>query len=172
MPQGLKEDDRIMISAIYKDKGAPGIESIEEKNGTTLRYPKLAAVGNDGFLDANEKANYGKAPFFMKLYRSTSFIMFKDIDLKGIGQIEVNATAFGDLPVYLEIRCDSSKGKLLGRAQLEKSDNGLDFRRQKIQISASSGKRNLYFALSGEGLPAKGRDIGLEWFSFLRGGRI
>jgi len=169
IPQNLKENDEILISAIYKDKGAPGIESIEEKNSVSLRYPKLAAVDYDKKFEAAEKANYGKAPFFMKLYKNNSYIMFKSIDLKGIGQIEVNATYGGDQTIYLEIRTDSLTGKLLARQSFKKQINPNIFQQKRIAIKPSSGKTDLYFVLSGDWLPAKGKDIAMEWFYFIKG---
>jgi cytochrome c len=167
----LNELDQILLSAIYKDKGAPGIESIEEKKTINLRYPKLNAVDYDDLKEAWKKANYGKAPFFMRLTNGTSFLKFNEIDLFEVSQIQVNAMASGDIPLFLEIRTDSAKGPVVGRKQLIKSTHGLDFQAQIIPISASRGKKDLYFTLSGISQPTKGSDIALEWFRFLRKGQ-
>ena len=171
IPQNLKEVDRILLSAIYKDKGATGIESIEEKKTINLRFPKLNAVDYDGLREAWKKANYGKAPFFMRLYVPEAYIKFDAIDLFEISQIQVRAMSFGEIPLFLEIRTDSVKGNIVGKKQLITSKHDLDFQVQTIPISASRGKKDLFFVLSGNGIPKKGNDIALEWFSFLRKGQ-
>ena len=100
-----------------------------------------------------------------------ALLKFNEIDLFEVSQIQVNAMAFGDIPLFLEIRTDSAKGPVVGRKQLIKSTHGLDFQAQIIPISASRGKKDLYFKLSGISQPTKGSDIALEWFRFLRKGQ-
>jgi hypothetical protein len=169
-PTVKNQNDILLLTASYKDKGAPGIESIDERRTIRLVYPKFPAQSADKAWEAFAKNNYGKSPFFMRLYKPNAYLSFDDIDLSGVSHLQVNALANGDIPLFVEIRQDSIQGKLIGRKQIDKANSPLDFKANLIPIAkAGNGRRPLFISLAGEGLPVKGSDLAIEWIYFSNG---
>ena len=168
VPGDLKEGEILLLSATYKDKGAPGIESIDGKSTLTLRYPKLNAQSCDFEKDAYRKNNYGKAPFFMRFVKDKAFIAFKDLDLAMVNSVRFYGLATGDILLSLECCLDSLNGPVIGRVLFETGKNPLDFKLHSMPIKKTSGKHTVFFVSRGVGFPKKGCDLALEWISFER----
>lgn len=165
-PGKMDETEHLVLTALYKDQGAKGIEGIETKTQIVLKYPKLEAQNAEKAWEAFPKNIYGKAPFFMRFFKDGAYISYSNIDLKGIRKIKTKAFAEGQIPLELEIRIDSLGGKTIGQTALKSGKSYQDFSVHEIHVSPVSGKRNLFFVLKGQNLPQKGSNMALEWVYF------
>lgn len=115
-----------LFSASYTDKGSGAIPPQTGQQTLTLRNPTIPAVANDG---QKEIFNF-KLPTTGKdaavATTSGSYLMFKDIDLTGIGAVDVMAFSMKGQTVggKVEIRAGSPTGKLLGEASVSESNAG------------------------------------------------
>jgi cytochrome c len=170
VPNSRKENEKLILTAQYKDLGAPGMGEIETRISHILRTPKLNAQDADKAWEAFPKNNYGKAPFFMKFYKDGAFIAFEDVDLTQVKALHVHGMANGKIPLFLEVVCDSLKAPVLGSVQIREGEKPLDYATYQIPIKPTKGRRNLFLRLRGEGLPIKNSSLELEWLYFAPNG--
>lgn len=157
----------LQLTAQYRDKGAPGMESIEKKSEVKLFPPLLQAQDADAAKEAYKKNNYGKAPFYMRFYRHLAYLRFNEVDLKEVSAIGLNATANGSIPLVAEIRQDSLNSEVLGRKNIPVGSHPLDFTQTLVPLKGVRlGKRPLYVVLFAPELPQKGCDLAVEYLRF------
>lgn len=115
LPPGDAGRGSFIVRAAYTDQGGDGAPALTGETIQVLRSPILAAG------QADETKNVEPAQANVAA-RTGGFIAFKDLDLTGVKQLEVGATATqrdGNLGGDIEIRLDSPTGELLGTARLE-----------------------------------------------------
>ena len=112
----------MIVRAAYTDKGATGANSLTTEKVIMLHSPHL----NPASADVISKADIKKQLMFVVtenvIPKNNGYIGFKKIDLTGIKQLELNATANpgqGFTGGIIEIREDSPTGTLLGQTEVK-----------------------------------------------------
>jgi cytochrome c len=134
-----------LFTASYTDKGSGTIPPQTSQQTLTLRSPMVPAVSNDGQKDifTYKLPNTGREAAIATT--TGSYLVFKDIDLRGIGAVEAMAFSMKGQTVggKIEIRAGSTTGKLLGEGTVGEAQAG------PVKIAlASSGlttPQDLYF---------------------------
>jgi cytochrome c len=123
--QEIPEDDAgrgsVMVRAVYSDRGTAGLPSQTTERTVMLRSPTLSAGSAEVIHDATTTAaGRGAGPVIVHP-RANGYIGFKQLDLTGIREAGVAATASareGDIGGTIELRLDSPTGELIGQTQV------------------------------------------------------
>lgn len=112
----------IIVRAAYTDKGAAPIPPLTSESTVVLRSPQLSPGSADVLKNAEKKM---QAMFAVSLNvepKSDGYIGYKSIDLSGIQQIALSATANpsqGFAGGIVEVHMDKPDGELLGQAEVK-----------------------------------------------------
>jgi cytochrome c len=140
-----------IIEASYTDKGGNFIGSLTSKDSKILRYPKIYPSELDKIYDSkiiNGTLN--------GLHNSHGCI--KDIDLTGIKQIFIKAGGSGG---RMEVRIDSAKGKMIGKALLDQTGTAQRF---TMDLKPIAGTHDIYVVFANEKYRFWGMDF--YWMTF------
>ena len=115
LPTGDAGRGSFIVRAVYTDQGGDGVPALSGETIHVLRSPTLAAnkpdISNDiEATDRNATAKVG------------GHLGFQDIDLTGIKQLEISASATrrdNHVGGEIEVRLDSPTGELLGTTKVE-----------------------------------------------------
>ncbi len=112
----------VIVRAAYTDKGAAPVPALTSESVVALRSQQLSAGSADFMKDANKKM---QAMFNVSLNvepKTNGYLGYKAIDLAGIKQIAISATANpgqGFAGGTVEIHLDNPDGELLGQAEIK-----------------------------------------------------
>jgi cytochrome c len=115
--QGDNGKGTLIIRAAYTDKGATGANPLTTEKVILLRSPHLNPASADVLNNADIKKQMMFVVSQNVIPKNNGYIGFKKIDLTGIKQLELSATANpsqGFTGGTIEIREDSPAGALLG----------------------------------------------------------
>ena len=99
-----------ILRAAYKDRGAANLPSLTSEKTYVLRNPNVGAHDFD-FLKNTQKMTYGGMKFCIPT--GGSFVGFREIDLSGIKQVQINAAApkqYNFAGGQIELHLDSPDG--------------------------------------------------------------
>jgi cytochrome c len=122
IPEGDNGKGTIIIRAAYTDKSAKGSEALTTEEIKLLRSSQLSPGSADTIFRAEVNLQTMFAVSLNIIPKANGFIGFKQIDLTGIQELEINATAFpmmGYLGGTVEVRLDNPEGELLGEVKVE-----------------------------------------------------
>jgi len=112
----------LVVRAAYTDKGAAPVPALTTENTVILHSPQLSSGSADFIKDATKKM---QAMFNVSLNvepKANGYFGYKAIDMTGIKQIAVSATANpgqGFAGGTIELHLDSPDGELLGQAEVK-----------------------------------------------------
>ena len=117
-PRTVSQRGSYVLRATYTDKGANGVAPVTVSDAVLLRYPVLAPETAE-IISPGITFNASKGDPGFIIQRDGAHIGFENIDLTGIGRIEVGAlTRFYTWSHFkgatVEVRLDSLTGRLLG----------------------------------------------------------
>ena len=115
VPAGDAGRGSFIVRAVYTDQGGDGVPALTGETIQVLRSPTLAANKPDVAKDLETTDRNTTA-------KPGSHLAFTDVDLTGIKQLEIAATATrrdNQAGGEIEIRLDSPTGELLGTAKVE-----------------------------------------------------
>lgn len=155
LPAGDPGRGSFIVRAVYTDQGGEGAPALTGDTVQVLRSPILAA--KDANVAKNVEANDRNTTA-----KPGGHIAFTDIDLTGVKQLEIAATASrrdGHAGGEIEVRLGSPTGELLGTGKIELPEQrggpadgkvapGAGPRPApaiKIDIKETSGRQSLYF---------------------------
>jgi cytochrome c len=127
------------VSAAYTDRGGNGMPPITNQKVMVLKNPMLRAVKADklNILMKYTVPQIGE----IAVVGQGSLLMFKDIDLTGIGKISIYTGSQG-AGGFIEVREGSPEGRILGTAEAKGTMMG----EASIDLKESDiGKKDLYF---------------------------
>ncbi|MGB4772304.1 MAG: PQQ-dependent sugar dehydrogenase [Chitinophagaceae bacterium] len=119
-----KEKGTYILRAAYRDKGTATMTPMIGEDVVVLRYPMLDPEYADETKGFNKMITPAKA---MLMEGNGAYLMFKDIDLTGVGGFALRVAANGRIAAAggtVEIRLDSPDGTLVGAAQTIEVKNG------------------------------------------------
>ncbi|WAC13028.1 PQQ-dependent sugar dehydrogenase [Dyadobacter pollutisoli] len=125
IPKGDNGNGSVLIRAAYTDHAVSGAKAIPAQTSEEmiiLRSPEVNAAEAPIIKGAELKALGVAGLGFSVVSFQGSYLGFKQIDLTGIGQIELNASAEtreGSIGGVIEIRLDSPTGDLIGEKQVD-----------------------------------------------------
>ena len=118
VPESDNGKGTLIVRAAYTDKGATGANPLTTENVILLHSPHLNPASADVINNADIKKQMMFVVSENVIPKNNGYIGFKKIDLTGIKQLELNATANpsqGFTGGIIEIREDSPTGTLLGK---------------------------------------------------------
>jgi cytochrome c len=116
--QTRTERGSYVLRASYTDNGANGVAPLTTSTAVLLRHPVLAPETADS-ISRGITFNASKGDPGFVIRRSASHVAFKDLDLTGIGSVEIGAlTRFYTWSHFkgatIEVHLDSANGPLAG----------------------------------------------------------
>lgn len=143
-----KEKGTYILRAAYRDKGTGTMTPMIGEDVVVLRYPMLDPEFADETKGFNKMITPAKA---MLMEGNGAYLMFKDIDLTGVGGFAMRVAANGRIAAAggtMEIRLDSPDGTLVGSPQTIEVKNGSQ--NFTIPVSGVSGMHKLYLVFRNE----------------------
>jgi cytochrome c len=122
IPSGDNGKGTVIVRAAYTDKGAPAATNLTTETVVVLHSPNLEPASADTMKGAEIKKQIMFVVSENVIPKANGYIGFKNIDLTGIRQLELNATANpseGFTGGSIEIRLDGAQGELLGQADVK-----------------------------------------------------
>jgi cytochrome c len=122
IPSGDNGNGTVIVRAAYTDKGAPAATNLTTETVVVLHSPNLEPASADIMKGAEIKKQIMFVVSENVIPKANGYIGFKNIDLTGIRQLELNATANpseGFTGGSIEIRLDGAQGELLGQADVK-----------------------------------------------------
>ena len=110
------------VRAAYTDKGAPAAPALPPERVVVLHSPPLSPAAADIMQGAEIKKQIMFVVSENVIPKNNGYIGFKNLDLSGIKELELNATANptqGFTGGDIEIRIDSPTGELLGQTTVK-----------------------------------------------------
>jgi cytochrome c len=153
-----------LLKVSYTDKGANGIAPLTNDQVYTLRHPQVEAEDCDAYQNISKGRPAGTNILQVGGIRNGSFIMFKQIDLTDITQLNfmVNAAATGGA---IEVRLGGADGKLIATAAVKPTGDILKWFGVKASLPKTSGKHDLYFVFRNSQAPNR-ELFALDWIYF------
>jgi cytochrome c len=165
-PEVYKEGTTYLFSASYTDRGANNMPPQTASKTVTLRMPKINAVDFD---DNKETINFELPTIKRKAVIAASegsYIVFKNIDLTGIGSLTAQAYSIKGQTVggKIQVHSGSASGPVLGEFTVAE----VAMLPQKINFATgTSGLHDLYLVFSNP--KADGKPMfALDWLQFDR----
>ncbi len=121
IPAGDNGKGSLIVRAAYTDKGAAGATPLTTEKVVVLHSPHLVPANADIIKDADIKKQLMFVVSVNLIPKNNGYIAFKKVDLTGIKQLELNASANpqqGFTGGTIEIRLGSPTGDLLGQTVL------------------------------------------------------
>lgn len=146
---GDDENGTYYLAVVYKDKGANEMPSITTREMITLRNPKVQAENYEEFKNVSRQRPQGGAFSYVGDIKDGSYMVFKDIDLTGIGTLTYNIAARPEARGgTISLRLDSPTGQVVSSKVYEGSKEG--FNEISAPVSRTEGVHDLYFVFSHE----------------------
>ena len=145
IPKGDNGNGSVLIRAGFTDQAVNGAKAIPAQTAEqtiVLRSPEVNAAEAPVVKGAELKALGVAGLGFSVVAFANSYLAFKDIDLSGIQQLELNATAQkreGSVGGMVEIRMDSPTGTIIGQ---QKVDIAPEVDIAKVMAEMESEKKN------------------------------
>ena len=120
VPEGDNGRGRVIVRAVYTDRGAQGLAAQTSEQTLVLRSPVIDAGTADVIQNSDTRFNRGSG-FTSVIPRSGGYMAFREIDLTGVAALQLAATATareGNVGGTVEVRLGSPTGQLLGQATI------------------------------------------------------
>jgi cytochrome c len=152
-PQGDNGKGTYIVRAAYTDKGNKGIPKQTSESTIVLHAPQLAPANAPIIKGATVKVN-GLDGSTNVVARANGYIGFKQLDLTGIKQLELGATASSlenNPGGTIEVRLDSPTGAVIGQTEVEVLDQKPKAPvLLKTDLKETTGKHDLYFVFKND----------------------
>ncbi|WP_019988710.1 ThuA domain-containing protein [Rudanella lutea] len=125
-----------IVRAAYEDQGANGLPALRSEQTFTLRNAKVDVHGFDVYNDVNKMAFGGNNLAIPA--KSGAYIGLKDVDLNGITELTLAATApkpqVNAAGGLVELRLDSPTGKVIGKSEFLEPSDKMDFTPKMLSV--------------------------------------
>ena len=122
IPEGDNGKGTLIVRAAYTDRGASGAAPLTSESVVALHSPQLSPGAANEIQHAETKMQAMMSVSVNVIPYANGYIGFKDIDLTGIKQLALTATANpsqGFLGGIIEVRLDGPTGELIGQAEIK-----------------------------------------------------
>ena len=158
VPEGDKGEGVYLLRAAYKDRGFMDLPAQASEKVYVLRNPSMNPhMGNQ--FEGVQKMTFGDTKLVIP-GGSGSWIMFEQIDLAGISQVDFMVTApkaaMNAAGGLLELRLDKPDGPLVGQTAFIEASEKPGFAAEKVsaQVSAPAGLHQIYLVFKNDKAPA------------------
>jgi cytochrome c len=128
-PASDKNKGVYIVRAAYEDQGSQGVPSLKSEQSFMLRNSKIDAHGFDEYVDINKMAFGGNNLAIPS--KSGAYMVMKQIDLNGMAELVVQATApkpqLNAVGGMVEVRLGSPTGTLIGKSNFLEATDKMDF---------------------------------------------
>lgn len=135
-PSSDKNKGVYIVRAAYEDQGSNGIPSLKSEQSFVLRNSNIDAHGFDEYVDINKMAFGGNNLAIPA--KSGSFMAMKQIDLSGLKELIVMATApkpqLNAAGGKVELHLGSPTGQLLGESKFLEATEKMDFSPKMLNV--------------------------------------
>ncbi len=135
-PASDKNKGVYIVRAAYEDQGANGLPALKSEQSFVLRNSKMDPHGFDEYVDINKMAFGGNNLAIPS--KSGAYMVLKAVDLTGVSEIQVAATApkpqLGAVGGTIEARLGNPTGALLGRSAFLEASEKMDFTPKSVSV--------------------------------------
>ncbi len=135
-PASDKNKGVYIVRAAYEDQGSNGLPALKSEQSFVLRNSKIDPHGFDEYVDINKMAFGGNNLAIPS--KSGAYMIMKQVDLTGVSEIQVGATApkpqLGAVGGTIEARLGSPTGALLGRSAFLEPSDKMDFTPKSVSV--------------------------------------
>lgn len=135
-PASDKNKGVYIVRAAYEDQGYKGMPSLKSEQTFVLRNSKVDAHGFDEYVDINKMAFGGNNLAIPA--KSGAYMVMKQIDLNGVSELIVSATApkpqLNAVGGEVELRLGSPKGALIGKSKFLEATDKMDFTPKAVSV--------------------------------------
>ena len=135
-PASDKNKGVYIVRAAYEDQGANGLPALKSEQSFVLRNSKIDPHGFDEYVDINKMAFGGNNLAIPS--KSGAYMILKQVDLNGVTEIQVGATApkpqLNAAGGTIEARLGSPTGALLGRSAFLEPSDKMDFTPKSVSV--------------------------------------
>ena len=135
-PEKDKNKGVFIVRAAYEDQGANGLPALKSEQTFVLRNSKIDAHGFDEYVDVNKMAFGGNNLAIPA--KSGAFMIMKQIDLNGIKEIQVFATApkpqLNAVGGIVEVHIGNATGKKIGQSEFLEPSDKMDFSPKVVTV--------------------------------------
>jgi cytochrome c len=161
IPAGDSGRGRLILRAVYSDKGAGELPTQTSEAVTVLRAPKLGPAHAD--IQHGITAAPARGTSAAVIPKASSHIAYQAIDLTGIKRVEVVAQALarnGNAGGAIEVRTGSPTGPVIGEGMVRLPETGENSgppavvgRPLEITLKPISGVHDVYFVFKNAAAP-------------------
>lgn len=135
-PASDKNKGVYIVRAAYEDQGGNGLPALKSEQSFVLRNSKMDPHGFDEYVDINKMAFGGNNLAIPS--KSGAYMVLKAVDLTGVSEIQVAATApkpqLGAVGGTVEARLGNPTGALLGRSAFLEASEKMDFTPKSVSV--------------------------------------
>ena len=135
-PSSDKNKGVYIVRAAYEDQGANGLPSLKSEQSFVLKNSKFDAHGFDEYVDINKMAFGGNNLAIPA--KSGSYMVLKQIDLAGLKELVVMATApkpqLNAVGGKVVLHLNSPSGKIIGESKFLEPIEKMDFTPNMLNI--------------------------------------
>ncbi|MBW3544734.1 MAG: ThuA domain-containing protein [Bacteroidetes bacterium] len=157
VPADAGKQGVFIARATYADKGAKGVPAAQAEEVLVLHHPFVAPATAD-LAGGLQKYKMEDPPVELVIASATdAYIAFRDIDLTGIGQLDINAEApiehLNAAGGWIEVRLGSPTGELIGQSAAITPKNiteGKPAPKVPVKLKPTAGKQDIYFVFKND----------------------
>lgn len=174
MPVVSDEDNAgsVIVRAAYKDRGANDLPEHSVEDVVILRSPTLLAEDADMIENAKKTVGRRGAGPMNVLPSHGGYLVFNDIDLTGVTQVQFNGTANnrnGTVGGSVEFRVGAMDGDVIGRAEVARTEfswRGPRPEMPKTALTAPEGVHDLYVVFLNDTVRPIDPLLSMTWIRF------
>lgn len=151
IPKSANEDESLVLTASYTDKGGNNVKSLTGSRTIVMSNNTVTFNGEtevDGFLPFTSRSNH-----YLRIPDQSGWFALKDIDLTFVESINIVSGWRDDINLSFdfEIHLDSPDGQLIGKGRMPATKSGVQKATLPIKIeSVTDGKlHKVYFKCKG-----------------------
>ncbi|GAB3752828.1 PQQ-dependent sugar dehydrogenase [Spirosoma pomorum] len=159
---GKETGGRYVLTASYTDKGnvaMPKAKLALTQNDVLVLRPATVDAGT-----ADKLHNLNKQGKRLGGAKNQAYFMFKDIDLKGINQLDYKYSS-KDQAATIDVHLDSPTGPVISTLAYESTGKWDNYQTKRAPVTATTGKHDVYFVIHKDD-PAADHLITLETITF------
>ena len=144
----------VVLRAEYTDQGANGLPGATAEKRLVLRAPTIV-IATGELSEGVSKMQVPQMPVPMTMpSRSGSYARLRQIDLTGISEVVIAATAPAQYAVggKVEVRVDSESGPLLGETEMLPTSTGMNVPPAQLRaaLKPTTGIHDVYFVFKND----------------------
>ena len=163
---GKKEDGTYLLLAAYTDQGGNVVGPLTTRTLLVLRSPKVQAEDADSVNQAKQYPSETGIGFYMGEIHTGSYLLFRQIDLSGIGSMTVKLASLnrtGTIALHLDL----PTGPVVSVLSFQPTDSWLNWTEYTAPVRPTMSLHNLYVVFT-QPTPPNNDLLNIDWIRFDR----